>query len=132
MHRDLIILTIRMNNKKILIFDDDPHVLEIFSIVLEDMGYTINRSTTSHDVLEKVSRYQPDLILMDNWIPEIGGVAATQLLKGHSDFRSIPVILVSANSEVEVLANNALADGFLSKPFDLDRLEKLVEEFLHE
>ncbi len=121
-----------MNNKTILIFDDDQNVQEIFSIVLEDMGYTIKCSTTSHDVLEKASRYKPDLILMDNWIPEIGGVAATKLLKGHSEFRSIPVILVSANSEVEELAKNALADGFLGKPFDLDRLEKLVEEFLQE
>jgi hypothetical protein len=39
---------------------------------------------------------------------------------------------VSANSEVEELAKNALADGFLGKPFDLDRLEKLVAEFLQE
>lgn len=121
-----------MKNKTILIFDDDPHVMEIISIVLEDLGYTINRSTTSHDVLEKVGRYQPDLILMDNWIPEIGGVAATQLLKGHAGFRSIPVILVSANSEVEELAKKASADGYLSKPFDLDRLEELVNDIFRQ
>lgn len=119
-----------MTQKKILIFDDDPYVLEIYSIVLEDLGYTINQSSTSHDVLEKVATYQPDLILMDNWIPEIGGIAATQLLKTHPKFSNIPVVLVSANSEIETLAKRALADAFLPKPFDLDKLEQLIADLL--
>ncbi|MGN0020761.1 MAG: response regulator [Sphingobacterium hotanense] len=121
-----------MKQKTILIFDDDPHVLEIFTIVLEDMGYLIRQSSTSHDVLEKVEFCQPDLVLMDNWIPEIGGIAATKLLKGHSDYQHIPVVLVSANSEIEALAETASADAFLSKPFDLEKLEQLVAEFLNQ
>lgn len=117
-----------MENKRILIFDDDRHVLEIFTIVLEDMGHIVEQCQTSHDVLEKVERFQPDLILMDNWIPDIGGVAATQILKSHPQYRDIPVILVSANSDIEDLAATAKADGFLSKPFDLDSLEGIVNE----
>lgn len=117
-----------MENKRILIFDDDRHVLEIFTIVLEDMGHIVEQCQTSHDVLEKVERFQPDLILMDNWIPDIGGVAATQILKSNPQYRDIPVILVSANSDIEDLAATAKADGFLSKPFDLDSLEGIVNE----
>lgn len=117
-----------MENKRILIFDDDRHVLEIFTIVLEDMGHIVEQCQTSHDVLEKVERFQPDLILMDNWIPDIGGVTATQILKSNPQYRDIPVILVSANSDIEDLAATAKADGFLSKPFDLDSLEGIVNE----
>lgn len=117
-----------MENKRILIFDDDRHVLEIFTIVLEDMGHIVEQCQTSHDVLEKVESFQPDLILMDNWIPDIGGVAATQILKSNPQYRDIPVILVSANSDIEDLAATAKADGFLSKPFDLDSLEGIVNE----
>ncbi|WP_312697944.1 MULTISPECIES: response regulator [Sphingobacterium] len=119
-----------MVNKKILIFDDDQHVLEIFTIVLEDMGYIVEQSRTSHDVLDKVTSFQPDLIFMDNWIPDIGGVAATQILKSNPLYRDIPVILVSANSDIEFLASQAKANSFLSKPFDLDSLEGIVKNVL--
>lgn len=121
-----------MENKRILIFDDDPHVLEIFTIVLEEMGHVVQHSQTSHDVLNRVSNFKPDLILMDNWIPDIGGVAATQILKSNDIFRDIPVILVSANSEIEDLACRAKANGFLSKPFDLESLENIVTKILQE
>ncbi|MGN0002263.1 MAG: response regulator [Sphingobacterium composti] len=116
-----------MKNKKILVFDDDRAILEIFSIVLESAGYDVEISATSHDIIEKVADVQPDLVIMDNWIPEIGGVEATKLLKNHQEFKDIPVIYCSANNDVEALAQRAGAETFLSKPFDLDELEKKVE-----
>lgn len=117
-----------MENKRILIFDDDPHVLEIFTIVLEEMGHVVQHSQTSHDVSDRVTSFQPDLIFMDNWIPDIGGVAATQILKSNPLYCDIPVILVSANSDIGFLASQAKADLFLSKPFDLDSLESIVNK----
>lgn len=119
-----------MKNKKILVFDDDRAILEIFSIVLESAGYDVEISATSHDIIEKVTDVQPDLVIMDNWIPEIGGVEATKLLKKHPEFKNIPVIYCSANNGVEALAQRAGAETFLSKPFDLDELEKKVESTL--
>lgn len=117
-----------MSSKTILIFDDDTNILEICSIVLEDLGYHVAVSETSHNVIERVEEIQPDLILMDNWIPKIGGVAATQRLKAHPVCRDIPVIFLSANHDLEKLAQDAGADTFLEKPFDLDVLEQVVEE----
>lgn len=119
-----------MKKKKILVFDDDRAILEIFSIVLESAGYDVEISSTSHDIIEKVTVLQPDLVIMDNWIPEIGGVEATKLLKSHPNFKHIPVIYCSANNDVESLAQRAGAETFLSKPFDLDELEKKVESTL--
>lgn len=66
---------------KILIFDDDKSILEVITIIFESNGYKVEISETSHDIIQKVTDYQPDLILMDNWIPNIGGVEATQLLE---------------------------------------------------
>jgi CheY-like chemotaxis protein len=116
-----------MKNKTILVLDDDKAILEIFSIVLESAGYHVEISSTSHDIIEKVAKVKPNLVIMDNWIPEIGGVEATKLLKNHPDFKHIPVIYCSANNDVESLANRAGAETYLSKPFDLDELEKKVE-----
>lgn len=119
------------NRKKILIFEDDISILEIVTIILEDAGYSVSISQTSHDIIEKVAELRPDLILMDNWIPDIGGRAATQLLKNHPYFQHIPVIYVTANSDIAALAALAGADDFLAKPFDLEDLEMIVAKYLN-
>lgn len=68
----------------------------------------------------------PDVILMDNWIPDDGGIVATQKLKSDEVLKEIPVIYFSANSEIELLANKAGAEAYLPKPFDLDDLEQII------
>lgn len=121
-----------MNTKKILIFDDDTAILEVITIIFEENGYQVEISETSHDILEKVAKFQPDVILMDNWIPKIGGVQATQLLKSHEEFKSIPVIYVTANNDIVRLAEEAQADDYVAKPFNLDDLEEKVAKYLKE
>ncbi len=116
--------------KTILIFDDDLNILELCSIILENAGYHTETSSTSHDVLEKVTRYKPDLVLMDNWIPNIGGIIATQLLKNSELYKHIPVVYFSANNDVHLLAKQAGADTYLSKPFDLIDLENIIAQTL--
>lgn len=118
-----------MSKKRILIFDDDTIILEVISIIFEDAGYEVKISETSHDIIEKVADFHPDVILMDNWIPNIGGVEATQMLKSHPEFKDIPVIYVTANNDISALAKEAGADDYIAKPFDLVDLEEKVEMF---
>ncbi|MFC4163841.1 PleD family two-component system response regulator [Epilithonimonas zeae] len=120
-----------MSKKKILIFDDDTTLLELISIIFEDGGYEVDISQTSHNILEKVSEFYPDIILMDNWIPNIGGIEATKLLKSQEEFKHIPVIYVTANNDIESLAESAQADDFVAKPFDLEDLEQKVAKYLN-
>ncbi|EFK35223.1 DNA-binding response regulator mtrA [Chryseobacterium gleum] len=121
-----------MNKKRILIFDDDTAILEVITIIFEENGYDVKISETSHDILEKVAEYQPDIILMDNWIPRIGGVEATKLLKNSEEFNHIPVIYVTANNDIAALASEAQADDYVSKPFNLDDLEAMVAKHITE
>lgn len=121
-----------MNKKRILIFDDDAAILEVITIIFEENGYDVKISETSHDILEKVAEYQPDIILMDNWIPRIGGVEATKLLKNSEEFNHIPVIYVTANNDIAALASEAQADDYVSKPFNLDDLEAMVAKHITE
>ncbi|QRA44632.1 PleD family two-component system response regulator [Chryseobacterium cucumeris] len=121
-----------MSKKKILIFDDEATILEVITIIFEENGYDVRISETSHDILEKVADYKPDVILMDNWIPKIGGVEATKLLKSTEEFKHIPVIYVTANNDIVALASEAKADDYVSKPFNLDDLEAMVAKHLKE
>jgi CheY-like chemotaxis protein len=116
--------------KTVLIFDDDVNILELCSIILTECGYHVETSETSHDIIEKVSAIRPDAILMDNWIPEIGGIEATRLLKNNEEFKNIPVIYFSANNDIQMLAKQAGADAHIAKPFDLEELEDLMKSFI--
>ncbi len=121
--------TIPMDNteKKIVIFDD---VLSICSFILEEQGWKVFAYTDCNKIVEKVSTILPDVILMDNWIPDDGGIIATQTLKKTDDLKNIPVIYFSANSDIELLANHAGAETYLAKPFDLEDLERTINSVL--
>lgn len=111
-----------------MLFDDDAQILDVCTMVLEFSGYDVITSPTVENIVEQVAAVQPAVILMDNWIPDIGGVRATQLIKQHESIRHIPVIYISANSNVEDLAREAGAERYLAKPFDIEQLEKAVQE----
>jgi two-component system cell cycle response regulator DivK len=114
-------------NKRVLILDDDPDILQICAIVLKKKGFDVSTLNTSNQVIDQVRTYHPDVILMDNWIPGPGGIEATRMLKLAPETHDIPVIFFSANSNVTQLAREAQADYFLQKPFDITELEAIVQ-----
>lgn len=116
--------------KKIFIFDDNLEILELCTEILEDLGCEVKTSPTTNNVETQVLDFMPDLIFMDNWLPDISGIDATQLIKAHETLKDIPVIYFSANSNISALAAEAGAEGFLAKPFDLDVFEEVVLKYI--
>ena len=116
-------------NKKVFIFDDNIEILELCTEILEDLGLEVKTSPTTNSVEEQVSSYMPNLIFMDNWLPDISGIEATKLIKANETLKHIPVIYFSANSNISALASEAGADEFLAKPFDIDLFEKTVKKY---
>ncbi|MDB5287446.1 MAG: response regulator receiver protein [Mucilaginibacter sp.] len=121
-----------MNNKtkKIVIFDDDEDILSICSYILEEQGWEVYTFTDCNNIVEKVLAIYPDVILMDNWIPDAGGIIATQTLKKDDQLKNIPVVYFSANSDIQLLADHAGAETYLAKPFDLEELERVINTVL--
>lgn len=111
---------------RILIYDDDADILEVCATILRMKGYDVLCRDHCKEVLADIGLYNPDVILMDNWLPDIGGVKSIQLIKKTPQFSEIPVIFFSANSHVEELAKEAGADYMLKKPFDLTELQKAI------
>ncbi len=118
------------NKRKIIIFDDDEDILSICNYILEDKGWEVHTFTNCNNITKKVSAVMPDVILMDNWIPDAGGIVATQALKKNEGLKSIPVIYFSANSDIQLLASHAGAETYLAKPFDLLELERVISTVL--
>ncbi|MFI5194604.1 MAG: response regulator [Chitinophagales bacterium] len=113
---------------KIMIFDDDTDLLEVCSIVLKSKDYEVGSCNRCNEIIQDVELFAPDVILMDNWIPDTGGVKATRLIKQHNDLKKIPVIFFSASNNVQELAVEAGAEFFLQKPFEIDELESIVSK----
>jgi two-component system cell cycle response regulator DivK len=114
-------------NKKIIIFDDDEDILSICTYILEELGWEITSFTDCNNIVERVNSIQPFVIFMDNWIPNEGGMLATQKIKNTPGISDIPIVYFSANSDIKQLAEQAGAEHYLAKPFDLDQLTRIVE-----
>jgi DNA-binding NtrC family response regulator len=112
----------------IIIFDDDAEILQICAIILESKGFKVFTSNNCDDITQKIIDAGAHVILMDNSIPQTGGIAATRLIKETEATKNIPVIFFSANFNVEILSQQAGAEYFLAKPFDIAQLETLVTE----
>ncbi|MFC3198507.1 PleD family two-component system response regulator [Parapedobacter deserti] len=113
--------------KKIVIFDDDEDILSICEYVLSREGWDVYAFRESNAIIEKIAQIRPLVIMMDNRISDVGGIEATQQLK-QSEYKDIPVIFFSANSDIKQLTETAGADAFLAKPFDLNTLKQVVED----
>jgi len=114
--------------KRVLICDDDEGIIDVASIVLGEKGYDILTLRHSNNIFEKISEYKPDVILIDLWMSEISGDQIVIKLKQDEHFRKIPVIIVSANKDLQEIAKSSGSDGFLAKPFDIVELENIVEK----
>ena len=112
--------------KRVLVCDDEQDILDIIEMILADGGWDVVTTQHVDDIIGQVEKAAPNVILMDNWIPNSGGIVATQTIKKHPDFKKIPVVYITANSDIQALANEAGAEFSVAKPFDLDLLEKVV------
>jgi two-component system, OmpR family, alkaline phosphatase synthesis response regulator PhoP len=119
-----------MTEKKILIYDDDIDILLVTAAILKRKGYATLTRENCNTMDSDISSFFPDLILMDNWMPQITGMEATKYLKGHHKFKNIPVVMFSANPNLESLALSAGADCIIKKPFDSAELVSTIEGFM--
>lgn len=116
--------------KTILICDDDEGILEVMKIVLEEKGYDVVSLSDPHQVLATIKEVNPNLILLDLWMPLLNGDSITKTIKNNKDTKNIPVVIISANKDTAAIAKEIGANNFLSKPFNIDELENLVGTYL--
>ncbi len=116
--------------KCILVFDDDNEIAFVCKVILEKENYHVVTRSVCDNILNDLITEQPDLILMDLWIPEMGGESAVYLIKHTEETAHIPVILFSANDEIEEICERCGADGYLGKPFGMDEMLNITKKFL--
>lgn len=107
---------------KILIIDNEVDVLTVVSIILSGSGFEVETIADWRKTFEQTSTFHPDLILMDISLGGADGRRICGQLKENNDTKHIPVILFSANHNLEENYSDYRADGFIAKPFDANLL----------
>lgn len=120
-----------MENKSILIVDDDAMTLEVLSAAVKGMGYKTFVSKDGDDAKYKIIDHKPDLVISDIFMPAFSGLQLLNFIQKKSN-HNVPVILISSMNEGEMdkMVGDAGAFAFLSKPLDFSKLKTLILEAL--
>ncbi len=118
--------------KKILLLDDSTITLEMEKAVLEDRGYKVAIASNLLEFQKELDAFQPEIILTDLMMPDISGKDIVRVLKQDFHTEKIPIILFSSkpDDELEQIAEQAGADGFLSKAHGIEKLGDMVDEMV--
>ncbi len=109
----------------VLLAEDDESIANVVTLILTESGHKVINASDENSFLSSVSQ-NPHLILMDISLSGVSGADLIKKVKKDPKYLTIPVIIVSANSDTEEIAKKSGADGFLLKPFDLEQLLSVV------
>jgi CheY-like chemotaxis protein len=115
--------------KRVLLLEDNKEILELIDDILTGEGYQVIALSHYESVVDIID-FAPDLILLDIRLSNGYGHLLCRDLKADPEIKHIPVILVSAATNLEKIAKDSQADDFLSKPFDLQELIDLVKKYI--
>lgn len=121
-----------MTAKTIMVIDDDQDLRESIIEILEDNDFTVIGCESAEEALQKIKIEKPHLIIVDNMMPGMGGMALIPLVKNQ--YPSILIIMITAFSTVDnaVAVMKSGADDYLAKPFRRDELLVAVRRHLEE
>lgn len=103
--------------RRVLIVDDDPVIIELFSLLLTHAGYEIGTAASGIAALQKVQAFKPELVLLDMLMP---GMSGGEVLKWIKQLTDAPVFIVSGAQPV--MRDIEIASGLLTKPVEPERL----------
>jgi DNA-binding response OmpR family regulator len=110
--------------KKLLIVDDEKLNVEFFQLMLSKLGFVVEEANDGVEALEKVKKFRPDLILLDNVMPRMSGWEVTKTLKADPKYKDIPIIMFSALDDVKdkVAGFELGVDDYITKPFNFSEV----------
>ena len=122
-----------VNQKTILVVDDEPDVCTYISTLLEDHGYTTISAKNGEEAMVKLKAASPDLITLDISMPEKSGVKLFREIKEDSRWKKIPIIIITGVSEdfqkfISTRRQVPPPEGYLSKPINQEEMLELIQK----
>lgn len=116
----------------VLIVDDEPNIVELVRITLEDGRVRVLEARDGTTALEQVVEARPDLVLLDVDLPDVSGFEVCRRIRSDARLADTRIVMLTAAAQQDDVARGlaAGADRYLTKPFSPVRLLSLVEQFM--
>lgn len=123
-----------LNERKILITEDDPCQMEILEFRFKQQGFQVIKANTGQKAKELAIEHLPDAILMDVDLPDMSGMELCRHLTDGETTADIPIVILSGSTEEGIVreARSAGSSFFLHKPFDPTALLLLVNQAIED
>ena len=117
---------------RILVVDDEPHIVQILRFTLEKAGYHVYTAENGQVALERIEELEPNLVILDIMMPKLDGYETCRMIKKDPATKNIPVILLTAKGrEVDQkLGREVGASDYMTKPFSPSKLIERVQAIL--
>ena len=118
----------------ILIVDDEPNIVVPLQFLMEQNGYGVIVAQSGEEALESISKYRPELVLLDIMLPGIDGFEVCEIVRLNPKWKDTKIIFLTAKGrDVDIAKGMILgADEYITKPFSnkqiIDCVKKLLEE----
>ena len=112
--------------RRVLVVEDEPDIRDLVALILEEEGFTIETADQGREGLAKAHRQLPDMVIVDLMMPIMSGWEFLSIWQADSETQHIPVVAMSAAYSVATAEVTGI-QGFLRKPFHVDRLLALVK-----
>lgn len=121
-----------MENKKILIVDDEEDVLNVLERRLSVAGYSVFRTTNGKDAIITAKEKQPDLIILDIIMPGMDGADVANVLKNDPLTKNIPILFLTCliTPDEERTGNLISGSYFIAKPYNPEELLREIRKHL--
>ncbi|WPU92863.1 response regulator [Mucilaginibacter sabulilitoris] len=119
-----------MSTKKVFVAEDDEDIRLLIDYILKDDLYQVQLFPDVNTLKKGLSLELPDLIVLDIMLPDGDGVEICRQLKEDAATAHIPVLLMSAHRSQREIQGNTHSDGFISKPFDINRFKAKIDAYM--
>jgi len=116
--------------KRILVADDEASITKVLKDRFTHWGYEVETASDGEETLKKVASFKPHFILLDVRMPKINGIEVAERTKKESPHIGILVLTASQSEDVVRVCLEKGVDGYMLKPFKLQRVKEKVEEIL--
>ena len=113
-----------MPKRKILIVDDEEFILNLLRNGLTENGFDVITAPDGFEGILSVEDHKPDMVISDIMMPRLSGLDFLKALKNNKETRNLPVILISARDEVEIVQKGLSmgAVDYITKPFKINEI----------
>ena len=119
--------------KRILVVDDNPHLVDLLRIRLEYSGFEVLTAFDGKEGLDKARNDNPDLIILDVMLPKMNGYKVCRLLKFDQKYKHIPIVMLSSRAKESdaAIGIQTGANEYVFKPYDQKKLIEIVNKYVN-